>query len=317
MKHPKEKRTKQAQSPRRLHSFLLGAGEKQGAVQKAAIYFILFGIGFIYVYPVLYMIVNSFFSPEDLIDPSVTWVPTQIYFGNFEKAWNTLDFGKSFLRSVGMSIVPALFQTVVTAVTGYGFARFKFPLKKFWMALCILTFIIPTQVTLVPRYVLFSTYRILDTPLPSFLPALLGQGLKSAVFVLVFYQFFSSYPKAMDEAAEMDGASKFKIFYKIALPTATPAIVLSFLFSMVWYWNETTQARLYFGDIETLPMRLNDFYDSYQSLYNPSNLTSFGSINESITLAGTFLSILPLLVLYLCLQRQFVESIEKSGITGE
>lgn len=313
----RKKTKKHGGDPHRIRRTLIGNGEGQGLLQKTVLYFILAGIGFIYLYPVLYMIVNAFFSSEDLIDPSVTWVPTQIYFGNFVKAWNTLDFQNSFLRSVGMSIIPALFQTAVTAITGYGFARFNFPLKKLWLALCVLTFIIPTQVTLVPRYVLFSSYKILDTPLPSFLPALFGQGLKSAVFVLVFYQFFKSYPKAMDEAAEIDGANKFTLFFKIALPTATPAIVLSVLFSMVWYWNETTQARLYFGDIETLPMKLNDFYDSYQALYNPSNLVNFGNINESITLAGTFLSILPLLIMYICLQRQFVESIEKTGITGE
>lgn len=308
---------KRKKDPQRLRRLLLGVGEEKGWIQKAVLYFILFGIGFIYLYPMLYMVVNAFFSQEDLIDPSVTWLPTQLYFGNFIKAWNTLDFKKSLLCSILMSFIPAILQTAVTAVTGYGFARFRFPLKKFWLALCVLTFIIPTQVTLIPRYVLFSTYKILDTPLPSFLPALLGQGLKSAVFILVFYQFFSSYPKAMDEAAEIDGAGKFKIFYKIALPSATPAIVLSVLFSTVWYWNETTQASLYFGNIETLPIKLRDFYESYQSLYNPSNLVNFGSINESITLAGTLLSVLPLLLLYLCLQRQFVESIEKTGITGE
>lgn len=296
---------------------LLGGGEGQGFFPRLCLYFVLTGIGFIYLYPVLYMVVNSFFSPEDLIDPSVSWIPTELYFGNLVKAWNTLDFRNSFLRSVAMSVLPALFQTAAAAVTGYGLARFEFPLKKFLMVLCVLTFIIPTQVTLVPRYVLFSNYHILDTPLPSFLPALLGQGLKSAVFILVFYQFFSSYPKSMDEAAEIDGAGKFTIFMKIALPAAVPAIVLTFLFSLVWYWNETTQANFFFGNIETLPMKLNDFYDSYQDLYNQSNLVSFSSINESITLAGTMLSNLPLLILYVCLQKQFVESIEKSGITGE
>lgn len=308
---------KKKMNAQRFHRFLVGNGSEQGFAQNFLMYFILIGIGFIYLYPVLYMVINSFFSPEDLIDPSVTWVPTQLYFGNFEKAWNTLDFVNSFRRSVYMSFIPALLQTLATAVTGYGFARFEFPFKKFWMTLCVLTFIIPNDVTLVPRYVLFSNYHILDTVLPSFLPAMFSQGLKSAIFILVFYQFFKTYPKAMDEAAEIDGAGKLTIFFRIALPTAIPAIVLTFLFSLVWYWNETTQASFYFGNIETLPMKLNDFYDSYQSLYNPSNLVSFNSINESISLAGTLLSNLPLIILYLCLQKQFVESIEKSGITGE
>ena len=295
-----------------------GTNQTPGIGKTALIYFFLIGIGFIYIYPVLYMVINSIFSPDDLVDPAVTWIPTAAYFGNYIKAWNTLEFGKSFFNSLYTSILPTLFQTAATALIGYGFARFKFPLKNLWLALVVMTFVIPSQITLVPRYIMYHSYGFINTPLPAFVPALLGQGIKSAVFILIFYQFFRSYPAALDEAAAIDGASKWKIFYKIALPMASSATVLSILFSLVWYWNETSQSSLYFGSvISTLPMKLNNFAASYQSLYNQSNLSSFNRLNESISLAGTALSVLPLIVLYLCLQKQFVESIERSGITGE
>ncbi len=279
-------------------------------------YAILAGIGFIFLYPMLYMLVNSFKSVEDLVDPSVEWLPTGLCFDNFIKAFYTLDFGESFLSSMLTSVLPAIFQTLSCAVAGYGLARFPVPGKKFWIVMIVATFVVPAQITLIPKYLMFSNYQMLDSILPALIPALLGQGLKSSLFILVFFNFFSSYPKSLDEAAFLDGAGTLTVFFKVAMPLARPAIVVSMLFSMVWYWNETTQASLLYGTvIKTLPMKLGSFAATYSNLYGS---TSGGSgINEAISLAGTFLSILPLLVMYLILQKQFVESIEKVGITGE
>ena len=143
---------------------------------------------------------------------------------------------------------------------------------------------------------------------------------------MIFYSFFSNYPISFDEAAELDGAGKFKIYRKIAMPAASGAIVLCLLFSFVWYWNETTDLNLFSSNIKTLPKRLEEFAKKFSELYGDS--ASSGSqqggaanvvsrMNESLSLAGTLLSILPTVVLYLILQKQFVESVERSGITGE
>ncbi|AUS98666.1 ABC transporter permease [Clostridium thermosuccinogenes] len=289
-----------------------------GLAKLAATYFILLGIGFIYLYPVIYMIITSFMSPDDLVDPAVTWIPTQIYFGNFIKAYNVLDFFRSFINSLYLSLGPAVLQTLSAAIIGYALARFDFPLKKIWLILIIATFIIPSQVTLVPRYMMFHSYKFINTPLPSFIPAIFGQGIKSTIFILIFYQFFRGYPKSFDEAAELDGAGKFRIFCKIALPMALPALVVSILFSFVWYWNETAQSGLYFGSaIRTLPMKLGSFADQYKRIYVKTDAHTLNSLNEAISMAGTFLSIIPLLIMYIALQRQFVEGVERSGITGE
>ncbi len=279
-------------------------------------YAILAGIGFVFLYPMLYMLVNSFKSVEDLVDPSVEWLPTSLCLDNFQKAFKTLDFGPSFWNSVLTSVRPAVFQTFSCALAGYGLARFPVPGKKVWIALIVAAFIVPAQITLIPKYLMFSNYQILDTIVPALAPALLCQGLKSSLFVLVFMNFFSSYPKALDEAAFLDGANTLTVFFKVALPLAKPAIVVTMLFSVVWYWNETTQSSLLYGtQIKTLPMKLGSFAESYSSLYGGA--AGSGGINEAISLAGTLLSILPLLVMYLILQKQFVESIEKVGITGE
>jgi multiple sugar transport system permease protein len=295
-----------------------GKGKSDGLVKKLAVYGLLLGIGFVYLYPLIYMVVISLMGSSDLVNPTVKWVPTTFYLGNFKTAVKVLELGKAITTSVLMAGLPALFQTISCALIGYGFARFEFPLKKLWMVLLIAAFIIPVQVTLVPKYMLFDAYKMINTPLPSLLPALLGQGIKGSIFVLIFYQFFRSYPVVLDEAAEIDGAGKFATFFRIALPMSIPAIVVAFLFSFVWYWNETYLAGIFFGKIiQTLPMRLQSFVDSYNRLYPGSDGSTVNRLNESIRMAGTLITIAPLLVMYLILQKQFVESVDKTGITGE
>lgn len=304
----------------RLRRILYGKKGENGLVKNIVMYALLICIGFVFLYPFLYMLIHSFMSPEDLMNPAVSWIPSGLYVENYRKAFRTLDFGKSFLNSIYISLIAAILQTVVAAITGYGLARFQVKLKNVIMVLILLTFILPLETLLIPRYVMFNSYKMLGSPLPLWVSAITGQGLKSAVFILVFYQIFNSYPVSLDEAAELDGAGKYKVFYKIAIPIAKPAIVLSMLFSFVWYWNETRQAGLYFGEvIKTLPMKLGSFAASYADLYAGSANTADAamSINEAVTLAGTMLSCVPILIMFVILQRQFVESIEKSGITGE
>lgn len=300
------------------HRFTVNQG--MSISKKIIMYALLISIGFVFLYPFLYMFINSFMSPEDLMNPAVSWVPTKIYFENYAKAFKTLDFGKSFWNSLYISLIAAVLQTIVAAVTGYGLARFNIRVKRIIFILVLLTFVLPVETLLIPRYVMFNNYNMLNNPFPVWLSALTGQGLKSAVFILVFQQMFSSYPISLDEAAEIDGAGKYKVFFKIALPIARPAIVLSMLFSFVWYWNETRQAGLYFGEvIKTLPMKLGSFAASYADLFSAAGagVDASMSINEAVTLAGTMLSCLPILIMFIILQKQFVESIEKSGITGE
>lgn len=290
-----------------------------GLVQKICIYAFAIIIGFVFLYPLLQMVSDSLMSSEDLVNPLVEWIPTALYTQNYTRAMEILNYWKSLWTSIYVSIIPALLQMCSCSLVGYGLARFQFRGKRIIFALVLATFIIPPQVTMIPQFLMYRDLGILYSLKAYVFPAIFGQGIKSAIFILVFYQFFSQLPKALEEAAKVDGAGNLRIFFTIAVPTALPAYLLSFLLSLVWYWNDTYMATMYFGkEIQTLPMQLSAFEATFKSMYpNSTGMNTGNTVNEAIQMAGTFLNILPLLIIYFLTQRWFMEGIDKSGITGE
>jgi len=301
----------------KLKKLFLGVQGTDGLLVRILVYALLIGIGFVYLYPILSMLSSSFQNLTDLLNSGVIWIPTELYFGNYHTAFHVLNFWPVLVQTLIVAAVPAIIQAFIASVIGYGFARFEFKGKKIMLALVLMTFIVPPQVLVIPRYLLFHQLGILDSILAYILPATFGQGLQSAIFILIFYQTFKAIPDALEEAAQLDGAGFFKIFYKIAIPMGSAAYIISFLFSFVWYWNETQLAAIYFSNqLTTLPLQLQRFTAQFNMMMDQSGAANV-NINEGIEMAGTLVSILPLLVIYFILQRWFVESVDRSGITGE
>lgn len=302
----------------KIKGFLLGSRNKYGLILTIILYLLLLAIGFVYLYPLLFMFVTSLKSPSDLLNPMVQWVPTEFFSGNYVKAFRVLNYPTTFANSVLVSLVPSIIQTVICSLIGYGMARYKFWGKSLMFGLILATFIIPAQNTVLPQMLTYRKYGLLGNVLSLILPALMGQGFNSAIFILIFYQTFLSLPRVLIEAARLDGASDWAIFLKVAVPAAVPSYIISILFSTVWYWNETYLTVIFLeGGINTLPMQLSKFAQAYENLYPPGVVNIFDRLNEAVKLAGTFLNILPLLVMYFFLQKWFVESIDRTGITGE
>jgi len=302
----------------RLRSILFGGRARHGVVPSAVLYAVLFAIGFVYLYPLLYMFITSLKSPADLLNPMVQWVPTEFYTGNYLKAFRVLDYPRTLAASALVSVIPSILQTFVASLVGYGLARYRFWGKSLILLLILATFIIPPQNTVIPQMLTYRQLGLLGNPLSLILPALLGQGYRSAIFILIFYQTFLSLPRGLEEAARLDGASDLRIFFTIAFPAAIPAYIVSFIFSTVWYWNETFLTVIFLeGGVTTLPMQLSKFVQAYENLYPPGVVNIFGRLNEAVKMSGTFLNILPLLAMYFILQKWFVESVERTGITGE
>jgi len=293
---------------------LFGMKLTDGLFYKVILYGLLIVIGFVYLYPLLHMLTYSFKSLQDLLDPTINVLPSTFYVENYTNAFLVLDYGPLLFQTLTVTLIPAVLQTGVASLIGYGFARFQFPLKKVWFALLLATYVIPPQVTMIPRYVLFFNLGILETVFSIIVPATFGQGIASAIFVLIFYQFYLMIPKALDEAAQIDGATRWMIYTKVAIPLSLPSYLTAFLFSFVWYWNETYIMRLFLGNGgETLLIRLLNFVSAYNAVLGGGN----NFANEAIRMAATLLIIAPLIVAYFILQRLFIEGIDRSGITGE
>jgi len=302
----------------KIKRFLFGSRSSYGALFTIVLYLLLIALGFVYLYPLLFMFVTSLKSPTDLLNPMVQWIPTEIYIGNYVKAWRVLNYPTTIVSSILVSVIPSLIQAAVCSVIGYGLARYRFKGKGLIFALIMATFIIPAQNTAIPQMLTFKSLGLLGNVFAIILPALFGQGYRSAIFILIFYQTFMSLPKVLEEAARLDGASDLKVFLLVGLPAAVPAFIVSIIFSTVWYWNESYLTLMFLeGGVQTLPMQLAKFTQAYENLYPSGMVNIFDRLNEAVKLAGTFLNILPLLVMYFVLQKWFVESVEMTGITGE
>ena len=282
----------------KIRKFLLGSKEKEGFLKVFVIYALLICIGFIYIYPILHMLSSSFMTLDDLLDSSINWIPSSFNLDNYKQAAKSMDFWKSFGQSVLIAGLPTKCNII------------------------LFTLILPSQVTMIPTYVLYSNMGILGTIWSFVLPSILGMGINAPIFILIFWQFFRQVPKVLIEAAQIDGAGYWKSFYRISLPSAAPAIITVSLFSFVWYWNESYLTSMYVSGITTksgwtsLIIQLKNFATNYDK-YSQTATNAVTSINESINMSGTMLSILPLLIMYFVLQRYFVESIDRTGITGE
>ena len=300
----------------------MGSKDRDGFLKQFVIYALLICIGFIYVYPILHMVSASMMNLDDLLDSSIKWLPSSLNFSNYAQAAKSMTFWTALWQSVVIAGLPTICNLVSCSVIGYGLARFDFPGKMVVMGIIILSFVLPSQITMIPTYVLFSNLKILNTLWAFILPALFGQGFNAPIFILIFWQFFRQIPKVLIEASKIDGAGNFKAFFQVALPSAAPAFITVSLFSFVWYWNESYLTNLYVHGVygasswTTLVIQLDNFAANFNS-YQQTAGSGATNLNESINMAGTMLSILPLMLLYFVLQRHFVESIDKTGITGE
>ena len=294
-------------------------------------YAVLILISYQFVYPMIRMITISLMSTDDILNPMVNMVPQTWSFGNLRVAARVLNWQQTMFNSIWFSGTQALGQTLVAATTGFALARYNFRFKRFWFAMIMVAFILPAPVVLVPRSILFQgiqnflDFQLIGTIWPQIAIAFTGQGIFSAILILIFYNFTKMIPPSLDEAAAIDGANSFKIFYHIILKLSITTLLVVFLFSFVWNWNETFVTSTFLrGNVELIPGRLANFNALFGGTVAEMAAEGGGvgvgqevdRVNEAFQMAGTFISIIPLFVLYLIVQKQFIKGIENTGITG-
>ncbi len=314
-------------------------------ILRAVTYLILADISFVFLYPVFYIIATSFKNVQDLTDPTIVWIASGFDWQNYVLAWQSLSFVSSFSNSAQISVLAAIGQVISCAFVGYGFGRVVFPGRELLFLLVIFTFLVPPETIIVPLFILYKTmprlavdinvaafphivsasgsfgpgnifdHGWIDTYWPFIFPSFLGMGLKGPVFILIFRQFFRNAPFELEEAARVDGAGMLATFFRIMLPLAKPAVLVTFLFSIVWHWNDFLEPLIYLNrqQLFTLPMRLSVLG---QTLNDVTGGQGSDFYNEALVMAACFLVIVPVLVLYVFTQRYFTESIDRAGLVG-
>lgn len=310
-------------------------------------YVLLLAIGYIILYPLLYMIITSITAPSSFSNSTRVWIPTEFLIGdNYSKAYYALDYFKALWGTVKYEVISALLEVASCAVIGYGFARYNFKGKKIFTGILFLTILMPDILLLVPRMVNYSdldfmyighgiealvkaignlfgadwsafniTPDVVDTGWTMWLPSLLGIGLRSGVLIYIYIQFFTGLPRELEEAAWVDGAGPFKTFLKIAVPSSSVVFITVLVFSLIWHWNDTLLAGMYFNSNKPLSVVMGSIEDIVGAKYGLFG-GSTSPQQASVLMAACLMFIAPMLIFYMFVQRGFVESIDRVGITG-
>lgn len=291
-------------------------------IVKVALYLVLFDLAFVFLYPFITMIIDSLKTDADLVNITVKWIPSQLEWSNYKVAFEGLSYLDYLKNSVFVTVVATIGHTFVCAFVGYGFARYKFPGRTVLFLMVILTMLVPTQVLIFPLYIMYSGWDWLDTYLPLLVPCFLGFGLRGGFYVFLFRQFFMGLPYEMEEAARIDGCGPLGTFFRIMLPMSRSSLLVGIVLSFVWHWNDYFEPSIYLTQAPEkalLPSRLPAMYEALNQLASEAeNISVSGNVvvNQAVCMASTFLVILPLLVAYMFVQKQFMEGVERSGLTG-
>lgn len=289
-------------------------------------YLLLIGIAYIVLFPLLYMVALAFRPSEQLTDPTVVWLSKSYTLENIFKATEVLEYFKSLWFTIRVAVLSAIVQVFSSSICAYGLARFKFKEKSLLFGLVIFTIIVPQQAILIPIYSNFVNFdplgllglfglepiNLINSGWSFYLPAIFAVGINSGLMIFIYKQFFQSFPVELEEAAWIDGAGPLKTFLRIVLPSSGVATLVVSLFSLVWYWNDYMLSSLLFEDVQPLSVRLVQLETQITQLSSTSNI----ELVRNYLMAGCLLYILPILIFYLCVQKRFVESMERVGIVG-
>ncbi|GAA0180271.1 carbohydrate ABC transporter permease [Clostridium sediminicola] len=279
--------------------------EQKKSVVKLLVFIFLAVLGIVMIYPLLWLVSSSFKNNQEIFK-SLSLIPKKLVTDSYIEGWKGVgQFGYStFFMNTFKLVIPLTVATVLSStVVGYGFARFKFPLKKFFFTVMLAGLMLPNSVVIIPRYLLFSRFGWLDSYLPFIVPALFATN---AFFIFMMVQFFRGVPKELDEAAIIDGCNSFQILTKILLPLCKPAIFSAMLFQFIWAWSDFFNPLIYINSVSKYPLSL-----ALRMMLDLGEQAQWNQI-----MAMSVLSIIPPVILFFSAQKYFVEGISTSGLKG-
>lgn len=270
---------------------------------KIANHLFLILFSFLMIYPVIWWVGASLKPIEEMSLPTI-W-PSTPKWSNYIDGWNFSPehtFLRFFANTLWMELWNVAGGVITAAIVAYGFGRLNFKLRNMWFSILLLTIMLPTQVTIVPQYILFNRFGFVDSYVPLILPHFFGGG---AFFVFLLVQFIRGIPRDLDEAAKIDGASVYGIFWRIIFPLIKPALVTVAIFTFVWSWDDFFAQLLYLSSVEkfTVGLALRMFIDQFE-------------IRWGELLAISLVSVMPSVIVFFLAQKHFVEGIATTGIKG-
>lgn len=291
-------------------------------------FFFMVLMTFVILYPLLYMISMSFRASEDVYNPTVVWLPVHFSVESFKLLFSEFGVVEPLWNTCWISLSSSIIQVLIVSITAYGFARFRFKGRGILFALLIFSIVVPPQMYSMPTYLTFSKFDLFGIfqtltgdPISLLgksgifpILALLGQGIRSSLFILIMHQYYRGLPGELEEAAMIDGCGYFRCYRSVIFPSGMTQMFVVFLFSVVWYWNDYYFSSIYLGGSTTFAVKLSNIRPM---LENVSGLQSHNAYEIAIyEQAGCFLLIVPLVILYIFTQRYFVEGLEKTGLVG-
>ncbi len=305
-------------------------GQTSGGILRTLL---LIGLCFVILLPLLQKFSYAFRHPNDITDPQVIWIPGTFSTETIRIALGYLSYSESLKNSLVLSAVTTVIQVLATAVAGYSFARLKFPGSNIIFYIVIFTLVVPNETLDLSRFLFYSNspffgLQLVYNTFSIYIMSAFGMGLRSAIFIFLFRQSFRNVPLELEESAEIDGAGVIRTFWSVMLPNARGSIVTVSLFAFVWQYNDYYFAHLFRYE-RTIPLLTTKLAAGSGSLAAVM-VTSFGELLQNlgedikddplffglITNTAALLMMLPLLISYFFVQKLFVESIERSGLTG-
>ena len=274
---------------------------------KTVIYHVLVALAaFVMIYPLLWMFFSSFKDTDTIFNTAGELFPREIVTENYVNGWRgfaKVSFGTFFQNSAFIAVTATIGTLISSAFVAYSFARCRFRGRGILFAAMLVSMMLPAQILMIPQYLWYQKLGWVGTYLPMIVPYCFAtQGF----FVYLMMNFINGLPSDLDEAAKIDGCSYYSIFFRIVLPLMKPALITGGIFSFIWRWEDFLGPLLYVNESQRYPVSL-----ALKLFCDPASTSDYGAM-----FAMSILSILPLLVIFVLLQKYLVEGIASSGIKG-
>ena len=300
-------------------------------------FILIAGICFTILFPLLFSLITSIKTASDIYNPTSVWFPRNTHFrdiiNNYRDAITVTWYWESLLNTVIYTLITVVTQIAASCFIGYGLARFKFPGCNLLFALVVFTIIVPPFTTLVPTYLNFQNFDVFgilkltglgpvnlnDNYIQFVLTCITGFGFRGGLHIFIMRQFFKGVPRELSEAAGIDGCGMMRTFFQVMLPSATGAIITVTIFAIVWQWTDNINTSIFMSSGRFLMKSLQGAASQYGTIMAGSGAMMFPTSRSAsevslIVQATVVLVIIPMIILYLALQRYFVESIEATGL---